>query len=184
MVRVDEPLHWEQQKTVKKTLYNTRTPHYVLRLPLEYPSLAMYSRLMSGPCSGAEKHLRTLWTLILSSGTSCLLHCTSFSRLTILLLLEVQRRRDKLLYQTFPCPRMLAPHSIPALRILLPASKGTQLSGDETAHDQEGTQRNAVAGAGECGQLRSPDDHPGDVDLQRCGHNWATSLWRRPRVRS
>ena len=93
-----------------------------------YPPLAMYLGFVSGPCSGAEKHLRTFLTLILSSGTSCLLNSTSFTRLKTLLLLKVQRRRDKLLHKTFPCTRMLAPHSIPRLRVLLQASNGPQLS--------------------------------------------------------
>ena len=99
-----------------------------------WPPLAMHPGFVSGSCSGTEKHLRTFRTLILGSGSSCLLNSTSFSRLKTLLLLEVQRRRGKLLHKTFPCTRMLAPHSIPRLRILLQASNGTQLFREKTAH--------------------------------------------------
>ena len=38
------------------------------------------------------------------------------------------------LHKTFPCTRMLAPHSIPRLRILLQASNGTQMFREKTAH--------------------------------------------------
>ena len=99
-----------------------------------WPPLAVHPGFVSGPCSGTEKHLRTFRTLILSSGSSCLLNSTSFPRLKTLLLLEVQRRRGKLLQKTFPCTRMLAPHSIPRLRILLQASKwNSAVSGEECA---------------------------------------------------
>ena len=116
-----------------------------------WPSLAMYSRLMTGPCSGAEKHLRTLWTLILSSGASCLLHRTSFPRLAILLLLEVRRRRDTLLHQTFPYPRMLAPHSIPGLLPMELSCPGMRLH--TIKKDLSGTQLQEQENAANYGAL-------------------------------
>ena len=109
---VDEP---NSRMKVARTAGTFSIP----RIRQSWPSLVMYSGFLSGPCSGAEKRLQALGTLILSSRTSCLVQGTSYLRLTILLLLEVQRRRDKLVYQTFPCTRMLAPHSVPGLPMKL-----------------------------------------------------------------